>query len=277
MDQKKKYCSSLTIAGSDSGGGAGIQADIKTFSALGVFGMSVITAITAQNTTEVRRVELVSPEMVRLQLETVLDDIKVDSVKTGMLPSPEIIEVFALVVDKYKLKNIVIDPVMVATSGARLSPASTSVFFRKFLYERLTVLTPNIPEAEVLSGIEINDEEDMEKAGKILIGQGCNAVLVKGGHLARPIVKDILLQKNKNVEYFSSEFSNTKNLHGTGCSLASAISANLALGYDLKKAVELSKEFITKAIISGRNIVTGNGNGPVNHFFDPKPLKTINL
>lgn len=271
----KRYPIALTIAGSDSGGGAGIQADLKTFSALGVFGASVITAITAQNTREVRCIETLSTEIIRLQLETVLDDITVDAVKTGMLPTPEIIEVVAAVIDKYNINKIVIDPVMVASTGARLTGGQTVDAFREFLYKRLLLITPNIPEAEVLSGIRIKSEKDIRKAGERLLDQGCKAVLIKGGHIAQSTSIDFLFTQGKDPVSFSAGFIPTQNLHGTGCSLASAITAYLALGKGLEEAVRSAKEYITQAITSGSDIQTGQGSGPINHFFHPQSLNTI--
>lgn len=277
MDQKKRYPTALTIAGSDSGGGAGIQADLKAFSALGVFGTSVITSVTAQNTREVRSVEVLSQEMIRLQLESVLDDITVDSVKTGMLPTRGIIETVAAAIDKYHLKKIVIDPVMVATSGARLTATAIVPAFRELLYKRLLLITPNIPEAEALSGIQIDSEADIYKVGEKLLAEGCHAVLIKGGHLDTPESTDFLFTQSEEIVFFTSARIPSGNLHGTGCTLASAITANLALGQGLKEAVNSAKQYITAAIIAGSEISTGKGDGPVNHFFDPQPLKTIDI
>ena len=274
MNVLKRYPTALTIAGSDSGGGAGIQADLKTFSALGVFGASVITSITAQNTHEVRAVEVLSTTIIRQQLEAVLEDITVDAIKTGMLPTPEIIKTVAEIIDQFQLKKVVIDSVMVATSRARLVSADTVGAFREYLYPRLTVITPNIPEAEALSGITIATKADVYEAGKILLNQGCQAVLIKGGHLdGESQAIDILFQQESEPYSFSSEFIETQNLHGTGCSLASAITAFLSLGHELEKSVELAKEYISQAIAAGAEATTGKGNGPINHFFEPKELR----
>lgn len=275
MNQKRRYPTALTIAGSDSGGGAGIQADLKTFSAMGVFGASVLTAITAQNTREVRQVEILPTSLVRLQLETVFDDIKIDAVKTGMLPTPEIIEVVADIVDRYAITNLIIDPVMVATSGSRLTSVQTADSFREFLFPRLSLLTPNIPEAEVLTGLSILSQDDMRKAGNCLLQQGCRAVLIKGGHLAETRSSDILFQQGEEPLVLSSDHIATDNLHGTGCSLASAITAGLAVGQKLSDAIASAKRYITGAIDAGQSITTGQGNGPVNHFYNPQPLKII--
>jgi hydroxymethylpyrimidine/phosphomethylpyrimidine kinase len=270
MNETKRYPAALTIAGSDSGGGAGIQADIKTFSALGVFGASVITAITAQNTREVRKVEILSPEIVSQQAETVLDDITIDAIKTGMLPTPEIIEVVAALIDRYCPATVITDPVMVATSGARLAATSIAGAFRDKLYSRITLITPNTLEAETLSGVTIRTENDFYRAAEVLLRQGCRAVLIKGGHFASAEAKDILFQCNKEPLVFSSPHIDSTNLHGTGCTFSSAIAAYCALGMDLETAVASAKTYITSAIQASKDIHTGKGYGPVNHFFEPK-------
>jgi hydroxymethylpyrimidine/phosphomethylpyrimidine kinase len=270
----ERYPTALTIAGSDSGGCAGIQADLKTFSALGVFGASVITAITAQNTQEVRAVETLSLNIIRQQAEAVLDDITVDAIKTGMLPTPEVIETVANLIDRYNLKNVIVDPVMVATSGARLTDSNIAEAFRKHLYTKALLFTPNIPEAEALSGIAIQTEEDFQKAADIMIEQGCMAVLIKGGHFVKDKSTDILFGPQKATNFImTSSRIDTKNLHGTGCSFSSAIAANVALGYDLTNAVRRAKMYIFSAIRNGSEITTGKAYGPVNHLFNPKRLK----
>jgi hydroxymethylpyrimidine/phosphomethylpyrimidine kinase len=272
MEQEKKYLTALTIAGSDSGGGAGIQADLKTFSSLGVYGASVITAVTAQNTRQVRAVEVLSPQIVSSQLETVLDDIAVHAVKTGMLPSREIIEVVAQAMDKYRLPLLVVDPVMVATSGSTLVSGEIGHDFRELLYGRLTLLTPNIPEAAALSGVEIKTEADIHRAGEILLAQGCRAALIKGGHLKGKQSSDVLFTPNRAPVVFSAEFVPSDNLHGTGCTLSSAIASFLAMGHELPDAIALAKAYVTRAIQAGKDVRTGQGNGPLNHFFDPHPM-----
>ncbi|MDR0415574.1 MAG: bifunctional hydroxymethylpyrimidine kinase/phosphomethylpyrimidine kinase [Prevotellaceae bacterium] len=267
MSKAKRYTVALTIAGSDSGGCAGIQADIKTFSALGVFGASVITAVTAQNTQEVRAVEALPVGIVRQQLEAVLDDIAVDAVKTGMFPTPETVEAVADAIDRYALRNVVVDPVMVATGGARLAAASIGGVFRSELYRRLTLITPNIPEAETLSGVAIRSESDFRRAAEILLAQGCPAVLIKGGHLTSDASVDILFRSDKEPVSFSSPRVDTINLHGTGCTFSSAIAACLALGQELEAAVRSAKACISSAIQSGSRRTLGKGHGPVNHFW----------
>lgn len=275
MNQMKRYPAALTVAGSDSGGCAGIQADLKTFSALGVFGASVITAITAQNTTEVRDVEVLSPETVRRQAEAVLDDLAIDAVKTGMLPTPAIIDTVAGVIDRYCPATVIADPVMVATGGARLTATSVAGAFRETLYPRVTLLTPNMPEAEALSGVPVRTEDDFRRAADILLAQGCRAVLIKGGHLASEVATDWLFRQDRAPVAFASPHIPTANLHGTGCTLASAIAACCALGMELEAAVGAAKTYVTSAIRQGSNVRTGRGNGPVNHFFAPKKLETM--
>ena len=274
--KEKRYPTALTIAGSDSGGCAGIQADLKTFSALGVYGASVITAVTAQNTQEVRAVEILSPTIIRQQAEAVLDDIIVDAVKTGMLPTPEIIETVAALIDRYNLKNVIVDPVMVATTGARLADSDIAEAFRKYLYPRAMLITPNIPEAEALTGIQIQTEKDFQKAADIMLEQGCQAVLIKGGHFATDESTDILFGPQKETStVMNSSRIESKNLHGTGCTFSSAIAANIALGWDLVNAVRRAKMYIFLAIKNGSGLSTGKGYGPVNHLFNPKRLKKL--
>lgn len=271
-----RYPTALTIAGSDSSGGAGLQADLKTFAALGVYGTSVLTAVTAQNTRQVRVVEPLPAALVRSQLEAVLDDMEVDAVKTGMLVSGETIEVVAEAADKYSLKHLVVDPVMTATAGTSLSCEGVADALRSHLYSRLTLLTPNIPEAELLTGLTIRTPEDVLAAGECLLAQGCRAVLIKGGHLTDGATSvDQLFQPGKAPQRFSSAFIATANLHGTGCTLASAVTAQLALGQPLPMAVRHAKHYIAQAIHAGAAANFKGGNGPLNHFFDPQPLKPI--
>jgi hydroxymethylpyrimidine/phosphomethylpyrimidine kinase len=274
MEKAGRYPTALTIAGSDSGGCAGIQADLKTFSSLGVFGTSAITAVTAQNTTEVRYVEVLSSKIIKKQLEAVLDDIAVDAVKTGMLPSVEIIKLVASVIDQYNFPAVIADPVMVATSGARLVSPSVVAAFKNYMYNRITLITPNISEAEALSGLKINSERNMHEAANILLEQGCPAVLIKGGHTQSTDSTDILFRANKEPVPFSVPRIDSRNLHGTGCTFSSAITAYAALGQDLENAVRLAKNYISCAIHAGKDITTGKGYGPVNHFFKPQSLKT---
>ncbi|MDR2474903.1 MAG: bifunctional hydroxymethylpyrimidine kinase/phosphomethylpyrimidine kinase, partial [Bacteroidales bacterium] len=262
MEKTIRYPSVLTIAGSDSGGCAGIQADLKTFSALGVFGASVITSVTAQNTQEVRAIETLSVEIIRQQAEAVLDDITIDAVKTGMLPTAEIIATVAALIDRYHPATVIVDPVMVATSGARLADASITDAFRQHLFPRLTLLTPNIPEAEAFSEMKIKTENDFHDAAETILQQGCQAVLIKGGHFAAPQSTDILFRQGKKPLSFVSPHINSTNLHGTGCTFSSAIAAFMALGEEMEAAVALSKTFTAAAILHGCDVKTGKGCGP---------------
>ncbi|MDR1417524.1 MAG: bifunctional hydroxymethylpyrimidine kinase/phosphomethylpyrimidine kinase [Prevotellaceae bacterium] len=275
MNEAIHYPVALTIAGSDSGGCAGIQADLKTFSAIGVFGTSVITAITAQNTQEVRAIEILSPSIIRQQLEATLDDIPAKATKIGMLPSPEIVEVVAEIIDRYRLKNVVLDPVMVSTSGARLTSALTTDAFRQELYRRATIITPNVPEAEALSGVTIRTEKDFRKAAEALLNQGCHAVLIKGGHLSSDCSVDMLFQQSGEPFSLVSPRLSTANLHGAGCTLSSAIVAYRARGLTWARALDMAKNYVNFAILYGGDVTTGKGRGPLNHFFNPQPLEGV--
>jgi len=254
----------LTIAGSDSSGGAGIQADLKTFSAHGVFGMSVITAVTAQNTQRVTAVQDISPEIIGKQIDAIFQDIEVDAVKIGMVSQVDSIKVIAEKLRNYKPGNVVLDPVMVSKSGySLLNPEATGALISELLPLAL-ITTPNIPEAKIISGMGIHTPGDMIKAAEIIIGMGPAYVLVKGGHM--PGDSTDILFDGKNAVYFTSERIETKNTHGTGCTLSSAIASNLALGFDIKEAVEKAKEYITLAIRNSLSI--GKGAGPTNHFYE---------
>ena len=240
--KQKRYFTSLTIAGSDSGGGAGIQADIKTFSSLGVYATSVITAITAQNTVGVDAVMAVTPSIVAGQLDAVFSDFEIDSVKIGMLYTPEIIRIVAEKLVQYKAINIVVDPVMTASSGESLIQVDIVDLYRKYLFPHITLFTPNIDEAKAFTGIDIDTKEDMVKAGHRLIEMGCKAVLMKGGHLISNIAQDFLLTESGEQVFCKSGKIQTSNNHGTGVTLSSAIAANLALGNSISESVMKSKE-----------------------------------
>ena len=256
----------LSIAGSDSGGGAGIQADIKTTSAIGVYAATAITAITVQNTVGLRDVMPVPYSIVNGQIEAVLDDMAVDAIKTGMLGEPEIVVAVAGAIDKYAPQYVVLDPVMISTSGHSLIAERTAEQMKELLFPRATLLTPNTDEATKLTGIKISSVEDMLEAGKFLLSMGCKAVLMKGGHLAGNEMTDILLQQNHEPKFYRSERIDTPNTHGTGCTLSTAIASYLALGNDLPKAVGLAKIYISKAIRAGANWKIGEGFSPVNHL-----------
>jgi hydroxymethylpyrimidine/phosphomethylpyrimidine kinase len=254
----------LTIAGSDCSGGAGIQADLKTFSAHGVFGMSVIVSVVAENTSRVIDIQDVSPDMIKKQIDAIFEDIEVDAVKVGMLSEPCCMEAVAQKLKEYKPKNVVIDPVMYAKNGCPLmNPNSIDKLIAEII-PLADVITPNIPEAEKISGIEINNQEDMKKAARIMYEMGPKSVLVKGGHSTGDAV-DILFD-GKEFYYFKSERIATKNTHGTGCTFSSAIASNLALGKDMREAVENGKEYITMAI--RHSLAIGKGHGPTNHFYE---------
>lgn len=253
----------LTIAGSDCSGGAGIQADLKTMTAHRVYGMSVITALTAQNTTGVYGVLDAGGEFVGKQLDCVFTDIFPDAVKIGMVSNIETIEMIASKLQEYKARNIVIDPVMVSTSGcALMSPDAMGTLIEKLL-PLGDIITPNIPEAQKLCGFEIRTEEDMIRAAR-QIGQNISgSVLIKGGHLTK--TADDLLYHDKTVTWYRGERVNTENTHGTGCTLSSAIASNLALGYDMQESVKRAKAYITGALGTGLDL--GAGGGPLNHCF----------
>lgn len=254
----------LTIAGSDSSGGAGIQADIKTMTANGVYAMSAITALTAQNTTGVTSIMEVTPQFLAEELDCIFTDIYPDAIKTGMVSSSELIEVIADKLTGYQAKNIVVDPVMVATSGARLISEDAISTLKSKLLPLAKVITPNIPEAEVLSEMQIKSEADMEKAAEIICNRlGCS-VLLKGGHQLND-ANDLLWQKNEQATWFMGKRIDNPNTHGTGCTLSSAIASNLAKGYDLKTSVKYAKNYISGALAAGLNL--GKGSGPMNHAF----------
>jgi hydroxymethylpyrimidine/phosphomethylpyrimidine kinase len=253
----------LTIAGSDSSGGAGIQADIKTMTANGVYAMSAITALTAQNTTGVTGIMEVTPDFLKEQLDCIFTDIRPDAVKTGMVSSSALIEVIAERLCFYGADNIVVDPVMVATSGARLISEDAIDTLKKELLPIATVITPNIPEAEVLSGRKIVTSEDMETAAKEICNlYGCG-VLCKGGHNINDA--NDLLYDGKELIWFMGKRINNPNTHGTGCTLSSAIASGLAKGYDLPTAVKSAKNYISGALAAMLDL--GKGSGPMNHAF----------
>lgn len=253
----------LTIAGSDSCGGAGIQADIKTMTANGVYAMSAVTALTAQNTTGVEGIMEVTPEFLEKQLDCIFTDIFPDAIKIGMVSSTELIRVIARKLKEYNGKNLVIDPVMVATSGSRLIEEDAVETLKKELLPIATLITPNIPETEVLSKMEINSQDDMEKAAKFIYDTyGC-AVLCKGGHSLNDA--NDFLYWNGGTRWFNGVRIDNPNTHGTGCTLSSAIVSNLAKGKTLEEAVYYAKNYISGALAAMLDI--GKGSGPMNHAF----------
>lgn len=253
----------LTIAGSDSGGGAGIQADLKTFSALGVYGMSVLTSITAQNTIGVQGVHDLPPDFVGLQIDSVMQDIGADAVKTGMLSNAQIIKIVSKKIREYQVRNLVIDPVMIAKGGDRLLREDAVKELKEDLIPLAMVITPNFSEAEVLSGLRIQNIEDMKEAAREIYKLGAKNVLVKGGHLLSKEAID-LLYNGKTFSEFKAERIDTKNTHGTGCTLSSAIAAELAKGKKIEEAVDIAKKYITLAIKHSLDL--GHGHGPLNHL-----------
>lgn len=268
----RTYRTVLSIAGSDSIGGAGIQADLKTFSALGVYGMTAITALTAQNTQSVLHIMPASEQNLRLQLDAVFTDVVPDAVKIGMLHNEALIEVVIKAIDRYCPRNIVLDPVMISTSGcALLSPTSVDLL-KNELMPRCNIVTPNLLEAQALAGHKITDIRSLYAAGEELTKM-CAAVLIKGGHSEGNEVSDYLFEVGKECpECYTIRRVDTVNTHGTGCTLSSAIAANLALGYDLHTSVARAKDYISKAISEGADVAFGLNNGPVNHLFAPEPL-----
>ena len=254
----------LTIAGSDSSGGAGIQADLKTFSAHGVFGMSVVTAVTAQNTQGVFAVQDINPEMIGKQIEAIFEDIEVDALKIGMVSVLDTIKVIEEKLKKYKAKTIILDPVMISKSGYSLLQEDAREALIKYLLPLASVITPNIPEAEVITGVKIKSQDDMKNAAKIIYNLGAKNVFLKGGHLEEEAT-DILFD-GCDYTVFQSKRIDTKNTHGTGCTISAAIAANIAKGMDLKMAVGESKKYITTAIAHSLDI--GKGVGPTNHFYE---------
>ena len=259
-----KVPTAMTIAGSDSGGGAGIQADLKTFAALGVYGTSAITAITAQNTLGVTAIHEVPTEVIAAQVQAIISDIGADAVKTGMLSSSSIIETVANEMQRHGVTHLVVDPVMVAKGGDRLLREDAVTALRTKLLPLATVVTPNTPEAEVLTGITIRTVEDAREAARRIVDMGAGSVVVKGGHLSDTDAIDTFYD-GKEFREFRAERIDTRNTHGTGCTFASAIAAGLAKGLALQEAVAMAKEYVTQAIRA--NLGIGSGHGPLNHFY----------
>lgn len=254
----------LTIAGSDCSGGAGIQADLKTFAAHGTFGMSVIVSVVAENTARVIDIQDVTPDMIKKQMDAVFEDIFPDAVKIGMLSTPECMQAVAEKLTEYKPQNIVIDPVMYAKNGCALMQPHAIDTLIKTIIPLADVLTPNIPEAEKIAGMEIKTVADMEAAAKKICAMGCKGIVVKGGHHIGNAV-DVLFD-GKEFYHFETERINTKNTHGTGCTFSSAIAANLANGLSVAEAVKNAKSYVTKAI--EHSLAIGKGCGPTHHFVD---------
>jgi len=268
MKNIQHYKKALTIAGSDSSGGAGIQADLKTFAANGVYGMSAITAITAQNTEGVRDIHPIPIKILESQIAAVMDDIGADAVKIGMLHSSEVIQTVLDALKKYQMENVVLDPVMVATSGDKLLRDEAIETLIKDLLPAASVITPNIPEAEIILEKKIKTEEDFQNAARELSQTGAKSVLLKSGHFKGGELSDIFYITSKD-ELIEMPFKRieTKNTHGTGCTLSSAVASWLALGYPLKEAIQKGMEYTHQAIFEGSAYQIGKGHGPVHHFY----------
>lgn len=267
---KKRYNTVLTIAGSDSGGGAGIQADIKAISAMGCYAASAITAITVQNTLGVQAVHPVPLDILRGQIDAVLSDIGADVVKIGMLHSSEVVILVAEMIEKYGITNVVLDPVMVSTSGHRLIEEDAVEVIKSRLLPLARVITPNVPEAEILAGCKIAGEDEFEAIARRLSDNGNVSVLMKAGHLSGDSLVDYFYNaEDDTITRLQTKRVQTKNTHGTGCTLSSAFAASLAKGENLTDAAISAKRYIEQAIISGAEYEIGKGHGPVNHGFDP--------
>lgn len=267
--QALRYARVLSIAGSDSSGGAGIQADLKTFAALGCYGMTAITAITAQNTRGVSAIHAVPPAMLAAQIDAVAADIGIDAVKIGMLHDPAVVEVVADAIRRYQWPHVVLDPVMVAINGDRLIAQETVGVLVQRLFPLVTLITPNLDEAALLLGRTLQDQEELEAAATDLLALGARAALLKGGHLPGEEVMDVLVQRSQPLLRMSQRRIPSRNTHGTGCTLSSAIACHLALGHDLPEAVNLARSYIVQAIAQGADVQTGQGHGPLNHGWGP--------
>lgn len=270
-----KYATVLAIGGSDSGGGAGIQADIKTISALGCYATTAITAVTAQNTIEVIAMHNLTPALVKAQLQAVLSDITPQAIKIGMVPTAGHALIIAEMLQAQPLIPVIFDPVMITTTGQQLMADQSLDVIKKSLMPLVTLLTPNIDEAAVLADMSIESLGEMKIAAARIIAAGCKAVMVKGGHLKTNVLFDVYLDINGNQEVFESGKIDSFNTHGTGCSLSSAIASYLALGHTLLESVQLARQYIYDAIVAGENIKTGKGHGPLNHFFDPQKMSKL--
>ncbi|WP_153398494.1 bifunctional hydroxymethylpyrimidine kinase/phosphomethylpyrimidine kinase [Chryseobacterium vaccae] len=270
--KKYKYPSVLTIAGFDGSGGAGIQADIKTASALGCFSTSVLTALPVQNTQGVRKIYPVPVEAVADQIEAILDDIFPDAIKIGMVHTPQLVETIVSTLAKYKKTPLVFDPVMVATSGHRLIEKETITAIIEKLFPIADVITPNMDEAAILADTSVHTLEDLYMAGEKIKKLGCKSILLKGGHQETSTITSLYYDENEQYRSFETVKFDTNNTHGSGCTLSSAIAAYLAQGKTLYDAVSLGQQYVYQAIENGKDVQTGFGNGPLNHFFNPQKL-----
>ncbi len=269
----KSYVPILTIAGSDSGGGAGIQADIKTISALGCFATSAITAVTVQNTLGVRAIHSLPLDIIDGQIKAVMEDIQPKAIKIGMVDSPGVVEVIAKNLERFPKIPVVFDPVMVATSGDKLIKDETIALIVSRLFPLVDLVTPNLDEAMILIKQTVQSKKDMLVAARRILKLGADSVLLKGGHLKGDIIYDVLAKEGAELHVFNSPRVNTLNTHGSGCSLSSAIAAELGKGKHLAEAVEHARDYIFEALFHGKEPITGKGYGPLNHFHNP--LKAI--
>ncbi|MET4576419.1 bifunctional hydroxymethylpyrimidine kinase/phosphomethylpyrimidine kinase [Ottowia thiooxydans] len=274
-----QYVRVLTIAGSDSGGGAGIQADLKTMAALGCYGMSAITALTAQNTQGVTAIHSAPPQFLAAQIDAVVGDIGAHAVKIGMLHSPQIVTTVAQAIDRHALPNVVLDPVMVSATGAPLIETAAVQAVVRELFPRAAVITPNVDEAALLLGQPIQSVKQLAPAAQALMELGAHAVLLKGGHLPGEEVFDYLVMRGVSggpvMHEMRSARIHSRNLHGAGCTLSSALASYMALGLPLLQAVEHARDYVQQALVAGADVRTGNGVGPLNHGFAPSPLKKL--
>ncbi len=269
----RTYPCVLTIAGSDCSGGAGIQADIKTISALGAYAASAITAITVQNTCGVTGIHPVPPSYVKGQIEAVMDDICPQALKIGMINDTKIVEVIAEMLQKYQPQFVVFDPVMVSTSGCKLMEDEAIEAITTRLIPLATLITPNLSEAEILAGQKIRTVEEMQRQAKEMLKLGCRGVLIKGGHLEGGRMCDVLQTVGEEAPHlFAAPKVDSRNTHGTGCTLSSAIATYLALGETITDAVEKAKQYVYKGIEAGKDVCIGHGHGPLNHFYSPVPM-----
>lgn len=270
--KKYKYPSVLTIAGFDGSGGAGIQADIKTISALGCYATSVLTALPVQNTQGVKNIFSIPIKAVAEQLETIMEDIVPDTIKIGMIHTPELVDIIVKKLQEYKHIPIVFDPVMVATSGHRLIEEETIGAIIEKLFPIADIITPNMDEAAILSKIKVETLKDMQLAGEHIKELGCKNILLKGGHQKTEIITSLLLDESNTYHSFEFNRIETNNTHGSGCTLSAAIASFLAMGKSIYEAVELGQQYVYNAISCGADTKTGGGNGPLNHFFNPQKL-----
>ncbi|MBN9297386.1 MAG: bifunctional hydroxymethylpyrimidine kinase/phosphomethylpyrimidine kinase [Filimonas sp.] len=271
------YPSVLTIAGFDGSGGAGIQADIKTISALGCYATSALTALPVQNTTGVKSIYPIPYEAVQEQIETILDDIFPNAIKIGMVHTTALVQTIITTLEKYPHVPMVFDPVMVATSGHRLIEDDTIETIKTTLLPVADIITPNLDEAAILAGMPIHTVEDMYVAGEKIKQSGCRSVLLKGGHLKSATLTSLYFAEDGTVQAFQFEKYHTNNTHGSGCTLSSAIASYIARGESLADAVDKGQQYVQQAIYNGADVVTGKGNGPLNHFFDPLKMKKNEL